>query len=343
MPLSEQAQYAMASVYNAFVSMGADVAIDKRRLPAANKFERYARAGTEFILGIADDNLAKDQCQAGYVNGNRLRSVPIRDGVNYILSLMGMDDLPFDCVLPGDSMEAPAPEVEAETGDAAPNGLPITAWMDRRREPEPEAEDDDGEIPSWDMDDQSWMGCLGKSNLATINKMKSEWRLSGRVSCPVFYDGRVYLRVTAMAKANGLVTSNVSRALKAGQTRYGDKPLGYAIPAIDAIRRGLTRKEFAMELMESDGEVPEPPAVDPGPANPQPSAADAKPEMGDLIEAAKKEANGAAGKKEQKVVAVLIEDEDGNLAYDRDFDFETAQRVIEHCAKVAKKAARVSL
>ena len=312
----------------------------------------------EYTLAMGDNDLDGMTCTAGAVGRGSIKEVPLRDGVNFILSSMDRDELPSDVHLPGEDLEAgpeeetaaPAMEIktaESEETETAPNGLPVTAWMNRRKEPdpEPEAGDDGGDIPSWPIGSQEWMGSFSKASLDSMEKMKRDWKLNGKPRVPIFVGDRIFLNMQMAAKGSDLNYESLRTTMRLRKAVYKGISIGYAVPAIDAIRRGLTREEFAAEIREIDGPPAEPPAVDPGPAKPQPSAADAKPvngvSMGEMIAAAGEREKTEAAK--PKVIASLVEGPDGKIRLDRSLDFETAQRVLDYYREAGQTAPRVSL
>ena len=360
-PLGPAATSMMLKMFRILHSEGVDVALDHRRSPVNEKLEEYSESDAQYFCMASDDRAANNVASLSTTGGFHIcGDRPVRVVIETLLEHLGREPLPHDVVCPGED-ESSATVISAFRGEPqetrpepppqSANGLPISKWLDNdeaeEEEAEEEAEVEKPNIQVWELDDPSWRGALSAGTTKSIETMTTMWKISPKARIPVVMDDRVFLKSVDACRYNGVNQPGFSKAMKAGRTEYCELSIGFAVPALDAIRRGLTREEFAAEVRERDGDPVPPPAVDPVE---KPSIEEtatkaleeaAKSECSKLAPAPKPAPKPAASPEGAEVVAMLVVGEDGELAFDRDFDVATAQKVIAFCKAKSEKAARI--
>ena len=428
------------------MNAGISVSYDRKATPLFARTRDYEALGVKLFVGVGDDDYNRGKIRVTEPGKKAGPQIDIEDLAAHVENALNR--------IAGEPVEEEPPADNPAVRKA------VDDFIATKAESEQDSETVDGDIPSWPLGSQEWMGSMTKTSLDSMGKMKAEWKLNGKPRVPVFINDRIYVTLLDGSNASGISYDSLRLALRKGQTEWNGHSIGYADPALDAIRRGIAREEFAAGVRDDSPPTQEPPADDPviesgddswkgivsndviasierrkaewslsgnspipvivdgrlyptareagkvinpgiegggknlsralregrteykghavsyavpefnaiarGMTREQfeaqrrgepPAAVDPEPVngvlAGDLLEAVQKEANGAKGESKAveeaaapaagNVVAVLIEGEDGEIKFDRDFDFQTAQRVIAHCQKVATKAARVSL
>ena len=127
-------------------------------------------------------------------------------------------------------------------------------------------------IESWAAGDDSWRETISLKTAQTIDKSVMEWKLPGMCRFHVRRGDRIYASAkdAGMAYGEFLATGNpspaFSTAMRAGHLEFMGEPIGFADPALEAIRSGKSREEFLAEggtLTPMQGGSPEEPAEEP--------------------------------------------------------------------------------
>ena len=183
-----------------------------------------------------------------------------------------------------------------------------------------------------------------------MKEVKAKWAFKKRNEFPVIYNDKVYLKMLHVPVPEGYASADSFRAafgiaLRGGKDSHNGVRIGFADPALEAIRVGMSREEFAGQF--ADGrktEIAGGKSTQGSVLDDMPVKAAAKPApMKAMISAAREVAKAAPAPDAPEAVAMIVMGEDGNLQFDRDFTAEQAAQVIEFCKGVAAKSARVSL
>ena len=345
--------------------MGADASMDQRKIGVRDKFDTYTAGNVEWVVGIKDDDSIAGKCMVQPISGQRIEGLSFREAVNCVLGEFDLEPLSADFLLEGEEEAdepVPAPR-PAESEGTLSNGLPVTAWMNRKKEPEIEEEEEvvkNPDIQSWAIGDPSWIGALTPFSKNSLETMKVQWELTPKARVPVFLGDRIYLTKALAALAEGVHVNSVNRSLNEGKTECCGMAIGYADPALDAIRRGLTREQFAAEVRERDGDPVPPPAVDPvrkpsieetakkaleaaakGECSklvPKPAAKAAAKAADAEIEIAERE---VAALKEE-AVAVIVRNAKGELELTGTFEVDVANEIVALCRRIVDTKPKVS-
>ena len=348
-PLGSQCTNELIAAADILHVAGIDVRLDMRMIKFHDKKADWENSGARCAL-ISNDFTIRDGLASVFSlceDVDAYNDIPLRRAMDAILGSEGLPPVPKDVRLPTEpapapiSPSTPAPEAKAEAPSIAPD-IPADAGK-KLKEAEPV-------YPSWDVDDGSWVRELTPANAERLKKTKAEWKLPGNRCFAVIYGDRVYLKAAHIPRPathtnSNSFRSNIGIKLRKGATEYNGVRIGYADPAIEAIRVGKTREEFAAQF--ADGrktEIASGKSTQGSVLDDMPVKAAAKPApMKAMISAAREVAKAAPAPDAPEAVAMIVMGEDGKLQFDRDFTAEQAAQVIEFCKGVAAKSARVSL
>ena len=329
---------------------GIDVRIDFRMIKFHEKKADWENSGAKCAL-VSNDSTIRDGKASVFSLSDEvdaLNDIPLRRAMDAILGHGGLPPVNPETILPAESKPAPvtpmapAKEAEAEAPSIAPD-IPADAGKRLKEE---------AKHPWWDINDGSWARAIGAGSARRIKQVKAAWEFPKARHFPVVYGDRIYLRVSHIPLPDSYNSPMAFRSdfgirMRKGAKTFGGERIGYADPALEAIRTGMSREEFAAQFADgrkatiASGTSTQGSVLDDMPVR---AAAKPKPiAMKAAFAAAKEVAKAAPAPEAPEAVAMIVMGEDGELEFDRDFSAEDAARVIEFCKGVAAKSARVSL
>lgn len=324
-PLGMDSGPLMMEAYRNLEAAGVDVAFDSRTIPFADKAADWDETGTVAIVcNDADAPYRKVGIHSTANYDLRRRGIDVREAWELIMQAAGVEVPEFEAV----EVEAdPEPEASVEI-DAAP----ITPLSPAAPVPADEP------IRSWALDDPTWVEELSAKRLETIQKAKAAWSFGLGKKFAVRVGDRIYLTATdasidhGWVRQCGLPTPGLCARLRERKTEYNGYAIGYADPALEAIRLGKTREEYRgahdaakekplIKVNGTQGSVVDSPAV----------------------KAAMKTVKREDPAPEGEAVAMIVVQADGSLGLDRELDFATAARVLEFFRAAADKGGKVAI